>query len=590
VYKRLVFIGLIATLPWLSATGAEPGAGGGAVQGNTGTWAILKSPLPGGSEVCPDAQDAGSGLIKVPLFSERSAACPVAKVGDDMIPLDDLTRALASSHQSGSGEAKAGRTDATAILNRLIDVRLIVQEARAMGVDEDPEVVKGLRSIEERVGRDLLKERVLKDVKPSRAETTRFFQEAAREWQLQSILVLRETDAQQMAKQIKAGASYDAVAAKAVAEKKATGNEPGAYVHWSKLVPQVLAALQKTKVGKTTPPIKVPGGWTIVNVKAVRYPEDAKLRAEAEQRSLLEERKKVLKAYYDGLVKKYVKIDEKLLRKIDYEAKKPGIAALAKDTRVLARIEGKPPVTVGDLTSKLAEQQYHGLDTATQQKKLNKNKGTTLDAILSVPVVVLETERLGIPKTAEYRLRVDSEFDALVFGTFIQKVVVPGVKVTVGDVRKYYEAHTADYTQPSFYRIEAIGFARQKDAEAAVAMLRSGTDFKWLNANAEGKIQPGKDGNRPPLVVSSKGMTPEFAKALDGARKGDYRLYAPHPDQSYAIQVVDIVPATLQPLEQVQGEVGDRVYGEAVQKSVEEWLGKLRKVHAVQIYLTRISS
>ncbi len=66
------------------------------------------------------------------------------------------------------------------------------------------------------------------------------------------------------------------------------------------------------------------------------------------------------------------------------------------------------------------------------------------------------------------------------------------MKLDEAKVRKYYEDHQADYTLPAFYKLESIGFATQKDAEAAVAKLRSGTDFKWLNANADGKLAAGQ--------------------------------------------------------------------------------------------------
>ena len=79
------------------------------------------------------------------------------------------------------------------------------------------------------------------------------------------------------------------------------------------------------------------------------------------------------------------------------------------------------------------------------------------------------------------------------------------MKLDEPTVRKYYDTHKADYTLPAFYKLESIGFATQKDAEAAVAKLRSGTDFKWLNANADGKLPPGKDTERPSGVSQREG-------------------------------------------------------------------------------------
>ena len=96
-------------------------------------------------------------------------------------------------------------------------------------------------------------------MKADPAEVDRLYKEAVREWKVQSVLFVRESDAKAMAAQVKAGKSFDALATKAVADKSAKGNEPAQFVHGSKLIPPVLANVEKTRVGKVTPPIKVPG-------------------------------------------------------------------------------------------------------------------------------------------------------------------------------------------------------------------------------------------------------------------------------------------------------------------------------------------
>ena len=588
--NRMMLLGLLVAAPLAGARAADP-APAPSQPGAAGMWIFLKSSVPSAATACPDAQAAGSGLVKVPLFSEKSGNCPVATIQDGpSVTVDDLATALAGAHGGYGKEQQAGKQDPTAIVNRLVDAKLVVMEGEAMGIDDLPEVKEGIKAAQENVGREMLKEQVLRDVRADPAEVDRLYKQKVQEWKLQSVLFAREDDAKAMAKQLKAGKKFDELATKAVADKKAKGNEPGQFVHGSKLILPVLANVEKTPVGKTTPPVKIPGGYTVIEVEEIRYPENPKARAEAEATSLLEQKKRALKRYYDDLVKKYVKIDEKLLKKLDFEAKKPGIEAMKKDTRVLATVQGQSPVTVGLLTTALAEQFFHGVDNATQKKRLTKAKGTTLDALISVRVVADEVERVGIPRTAEYQRRLAASTESLVFGAFVRKVVLPDVKIDESKVRKHYEEHRADYSLPAFYKLESIGFATQKDAEAAVAKLRSGTDFKWLNANADGKLPPGKDTESPNGVLSAKGMTPAFAKVMEGARSGEYRVFVASPEQSYAIHVIQVTPATAQPYEDVRASLTQKLYGEAVQKSIEDWIAKLRKAHPVQVYLARVGS
>ena len=586
--NHLKFLVICAALPVLAVHAAEPAGPPGSP--DTGpTWIYLRSPLPGASINCPDAQAAGAGIVKVSLFSDRSGNCPVATVdGNVGVTVEAVATALAGAHGQRTGEQQAGKADTSAIVNRLVDVRLIVLEGEAMGIDELPEVKESLKASEESIGRDLLKEEILSSVRPNPAEVDRIFKDKVREWQLRSVLFARQDDANAMAKELKSGKRFDVLAAKAVADKKAKGNEPGGFVHARDLILPVAAALEKAKVGQVTPPVKVPGGWAIIEVESIRYPQNPQARAEAESISLVEQKKKALKKFYDALVKKYARVDEKLLKKLDFAAKKPGFEAMKKDDRVIATVEGRSPVTVGLLATALGEQFYHGVDNATQGKKLNLSKGTTLDVLLSVRLVSLEVENQGINKSPEFKRRMDAARDGQVFGSFVKKVIVPDVKIEEKKVRAYYDAHKADYTLAAFYKTESIGFSSQQDAEAAVAKLRSGTDFKFLNANADRKLAPGKDTERPTSVISTKGMSPAFARAMDGAKSGDFRVYAASSDQFYAVHVVQVTPPAAQPFEDVSETITNKLFGEAVQKSLEDWMAKLRKAHQVQVYLTKV--
>lgn len=572
--------------PAAKAPAAKPPAAG---PEGPPTWAFLRPPLPDQATTCRAAEPAPDGLVKVPLFGVESKACPVADVEGGILTLNDLATALVAAHEKRT-EGAASKTDATAILNRLVDVRLVVLEAQAMGIDELPEVARQLENARASAARDVLKLDVLRQVKPDPKEADRLYRDAVREWRLTSVLFAKQSDANAFAAAAAKGKDFDALAKQAVAEKKAKGGEAGQWVAADKLVPTVVAEIQKTKIGAATKALRVQDGWAVIQVGEVRYPENAEAREKAEATARLEAQKKALKSYYDGLVKRYAKIDEKLLKKLDYEAPKPGFAELKKDKRVLVQFQGGPPITVGEFTAKLEEQFYHGVGSAIAQKKLNKAKLTTIDEMVAPRVVALEAKRLEVEKTDEYKRQLEAAETQVLFGAWVSKAVIPDVKVDEAAVRKHYDSHKADFTYPAFYKMESIGFERQKDAEAAVAKLRSGTDFKWLNANADGKLPHGRDSEAPGSVVSAKGMPAALVKALDGAKSGDYRVYAPSAEQAYAVHLVEVIPAREQPFEEARQGIVEKQFGEQLQKTMEDWLAKLRKAHKVQVFLVRIGS
>jgi hypothetical protein len=553
------------------------------------TWAFLQPPLPDQATSCRTAEPASDGLVKVALFGQESRSCPVADVEGGIVTMNDLATALVAVHEKRTDGA-AGKTDATAIVKRLVDVRLVVLEAQAMGIDELPEVVKQLQSARAAAARDVLKEDVIRQVKPDPKEVERIYRDAVREWKLTSVLFTKLSDAKALAAAAAQGKGFDGLAKQAVADKKAVGGDAGQWVSADKLVLAVVTEILKTKMGAVTKPVQVQDGWAVIQVAEVRYPENPEARGRAEGIARVEAQKKALKAYYEALVKRHAKIDEKLLRKLDYEAPKPGLAELKKDKRVLVQFQGEPPITVGEFSTKLEEQFYHGVQSAIAQKKLNRAKLTTIDEVVAPRVVAMEAKRLGVEKTEAYRRQIEAAETQILFGAWVQKAVIPDVKVDEPAVRGYYDSHKADFTYPAFYRLESIGFVKQKDAEAAAAKLRSGTDFKWLNANADGKLPHGRDSEAPGGVLSAKGMPAALAKALDGAKSGDYRVYAPSAEQSYAVHVLEVIPAREQPFEEARGAIVEKIFGEQLQRTMEDWLVKLRKAHQVKVFLVRIGS
>jgi hypothetical protein len=337
--------------------------------------------------------------------------------------------------------------------------------------------------------------------------------------------------------------------------------------------------------------VKVQEGFAVMKVDGVSYPDDPKARAEAEKTVRAAAEKKALQKYYDGLVTKYAKVDKALLKKLDFEAKKPGIPALSKDQRVLATIPGAKNITVADLTGALVQGFYHGVDNGIKEKKVNRKKDEVFDGLLSRQIIPLQVKADRVTETAEFQRRVAVYEDTVLFSKFIEKAIIPDLKLTDDAVKAYYEQHKKEYTTPAFYKLEGIGFANLKDAQAALDKLRGGTDFKWLNANAEGQLKASErrlnfDGST--LVAS--GLPKDLAASLASAKKGDFRLYSDPNAQYYTIHVVDVTPAAPAPLSEVQDTIKQALFEEGLTKSIKSWSEKLRKAREVKVFIARIST
>lgn len=544
---------------------------------------------PGGAGVTAVVKGPDGKTVKASLFSEAQASLPVAKAGDRVITLADLADAIGATHMARA-EGKAGKKDFHAVLDRLIGVKLVVQEAQAIGLDELQETKDELAQYRELALREQLQRVALKGMKPDPAAVERHYKDAVREWKVSSALLAKEEDAKALVAAAQAGKPFDELVKQAVAAKKATGGGSAQVIsNRQQVLPEVLQALQALKPGQVSAPVKVDKGWAVIRLQQYLYPDRPAARAEAQKKALAEKKAAALKEFYAGLVKKYAKTDEKLLKELDFEAEKPGIAELEKDQRVITSIEGGGKITVSDMTEAAKSAFYHGVKEAIAQHKVNSKKFEFHDALLSRELVRLEVEKRKLAATPEYQRALAEHRDQTLFGKFLERVLLPDVKATEGDAKRYYEAHKAEFTYPAFYSVVSLAFTSAKAAQSAADKLKMGTDLKWLKTNADGQVPVGKrlfelDGG----TLSENGMTPEVAAAVKGASTGEVRVMA-QGGQHFVLLVKQATPPTPQPYPEARTVIADKVQGEMVQAAFEQWVAKLRKAHEVKVYITQIT-
>ena len=511
----------------------------------------------------------------------------VATVNDEPITLEEFNQELASLHAGVTEEKKVGKTKESALLRRLINMRLILQEAKRIGLDELPEVKNMVDVYSKATLRELLIERHLKDAKPDEKDVERLYKDLTKEWKIKSVIFEKEDAAKKMEEKIKAGGHFDELAKQVVADGTAKGGEEGKYVTGKDLLPQIAQTVSKMEVGSISPIIQVGTGFVILRVEDIRFPEDPEAKKLAVKQALYLQKEKLFKEYNDALMKKYVKVHKETLDGLDYESKEPGFQKLLEDQRVVAEIEGERPITVAELTEALGQQFYHGIERAIESKRLNEKKMLVLEEILYKRILRKEALRLGIDKTEAYKSKVKEYENSVIFGAFVQKAIVPDVKVTEEESKAYYNKHIGEYTFPEMMKIRSLVFVKRNAAERAIEKLRNGTELQWLMENAEGQV----DKNTPDLLTfDGKSLTvrdlPEgVRKVLSGAKPGDFRLYASPEGYFYILSIEDVVPAKPQSFEEAKKAVANKVFSEKLNKAVEAWADKLRAASDVKVYM-----
>lgn len=514
----------------------------------------------------------------------------VASVGGEPIALDEFLLQLETP--DAAAHLAAGRATASelGVLDRLITVRLLVQEAATMGLGELPEIRKQVDVASRQILRDVLMDQLVRDVTVDDAAVEEAFKALVREWRTTSVLFQTEEAASKAREAIAKGADYAEVAADAVARKLATADHDDGYHQAKDYLPAIVDALAKLDVGQVSPVIRIEAGFALVKVVDIRYPEDADAREEARQAVLAKRRQSALETHEQALRDQLVVVKKEVLDSLDYDAESPGMDALLADGRVVADIKGGNPVTVGDLTDYMRMQTFHGGDQPGRGKRLNARKQAALDATLTRRLLNMEALRLGIDRTHAYVDRLNAFEDGLVFNAFVQKVIVPESKMREEEVRTHYDQHRDDFAYPSMLKIRGLAYATRGAAESAVEKLRAGADYGWLATTSEGQVDkaaPGLltfDAARP---VATDSLPEGARKALADAKAGDVRLYASPEGHYYALAVQEVVAPGARPYDEVREAIAKKLYGEKLQRNVEAYAAKLRALSTVEVYLKK---
>ena len=513
----------------------------------------------------------------------------VATVNGEPVTLAEMMERLGSLHEEAREPAAApAHPDPMLVLQRIIDARLVVQEAKSIGLDQQPDVVDKLGAarlalLKAGVARNAV--RTVTTADPDAVEKA--YRDRVREQNLALVLFRKEDDAKAFVAAASSGADFEQRADRAVTEGIATKREPAQYARVSSLRPEVHEVAAGLAPGSVSPPFPMEQGFAVVKSFGVRYPDDPAAREEAKEAALRAKKEARIQQYTDDLRKRNTRIRKDVLAALDYEAKSPGFEALRKDARVVADIQGGKPVTVKDLTERIEQKFYHGVAQAIERKRVNPEVPSILDRLMMERVIGVEAKRLDVERSEAFLSGMKEQTDSLLFDAFVKKVVDPGVSLNEADLRSWYDGHRAEISTPEMVRLESVSFVRREDARGALERLRQGADPKWLKANASGQAKNDEASDRLPpdgRLVATASLPEALRKAIEGAREGEARLAGEDPGPWDVVVVRQKVAAAARPYEDVREQVAGKVFGERRKATLDDWIAKLRARSTITIH------
>ena len=402
----------------------------------------------------------------------------VAQIGDQEITVDQLQKFIAGLPEYSKTE-HLGVEEARNHLNTMINIELLIMEAKAAGLDESPEFRARLAGVRREKLVSTFQDRAIEVAEEVAEGEVREYAERmglTRAIRLADIMVPSRESALAVRRELKSGASFGQVAKKWSINKKtsAQGGDLGRYTTREHMVAPLQDKLFSLALGEISEPIKIGGSYSIFTVLADSTIELSPDRTLAIQMGLKKEKEQRARATLVAELKEkyHLELDRAGLALIVEKVRGGTSSALETERNiVLYRYDG------GEITAQ---------DLAEAGRAL---KGNALAQLSDSSQVIAFAERHVVPNAmlveAALRAGIDEEAETVEWlaeqaKQFLLRVLrarVLRAKVTIAEneLRQFYKAHAERYLHPEQIEVQEILVETEAEALRLIEQIQQGT-------------------------------------------------------------------------------------------------------------------
>lgn len=432
----------------------------------------------------------------------------LAVVNGEPVTEGDLKYSLQIAHRK-EDLSSAGTLNLSQFIQKLVDDRLIIQEAYRMGMEEYPEVQQALQAyiLRESVVR-LYSDEITMKVTVTDEDIISYYKKNFEQFSLGIIEVDSEDNAQVIVEQLKKGVDF-----KELTQKYSTyrfqkdGGE--VVLKRNSLSAPIEKAVSILKPGETSDVIKIQNKYYIIkliNKEEAPMEELKNVRASIEK-AIRKQKEKERGDEYLKYLREHqtIKIDQELLDTVKLSGNSEEIESLSKDERTLAEVDSFL-ITVRDF-----------VDLAKTYPR--KSKEEILNEWIDHKVVDHEALNRHYELKPDLKDMVYRYKGQLLKSTFIKRVVIPQIDISDKALDEYYLNHQENFSKPASFKIYQITVKTIEEARDILNNLQNGADFSWLakKRSIDSAAQEGGD-----IGWRTKAEMPETVrKILDTLKPGD---------------------------------------------------------------------
>ena len=401
----------------------------------------------------------------------------VAQVGNEEITVDQLREFIDGLPEDAKAETIRVE-EAQNHLNTMINIQLMIMEAKAADLDKSPEFRARLERVQREKLLSIFQDRALEVEEEVEEGEVREYAERmglTRAIRLADIMVPSRENALAALQELKNGVPFGQVAQKWSINKKtsAQGGDLGRYTTREHMVTPLQDKLFSLALGEVSEPIKIGGNYSIFTVLADSTIELSPQRRLAVQMGLKKEKKqRALSALVAELGGKYhLELDREGLALIVEKVR--GGASFATETErniVLYRYDG------GEITAQDLAEAGHPLKGTALAQLSDSSQVIAFAERHVVPnaMLVEAALRAGIDEEAETVEWLENQANQLLISALRARLLRAKVTIAENELRQFYKAHAERYMHPEQIEVQEVLVETEAEALRLMEQLQKG--------------------------------------------------------------------------------------------------------------------
>ena len=463
----------------------------------------------------------------------------LAQVGDDLIDEREFRRyeaQIQSQHHSLAQGVEKHREH----LMSLIDIKLMVREAYARGLDKDSAWIKAVDLARHKAMIEAyIREHVGLQIEISEDELRAKFAAHPARHAVRGAHILLDSRARadSIYAEIEAGrATFEDMARKHSLDEAtaADGGWFASYYAFDRVSDRVYERVFSLDVGEVSPPFRTPQGWEIAKVVDKKLVPFEKYRSVIQRATFLEKIENLRSEHIDKLVveSRLRPVGEQVRRFVAAWNQQPGAPQLAPEERDAPLYEYDGGVITVQQGSNLLHNTRLGraqIDSAVLDDRIRRRGAPDL-------LLGLAAERGGYAERPEVQEKVEAEKERLLLQGLWEELLEGALEVSEEEARAHYEAHPEMYWAPEEIVVQEIMVADESLAQELLEQIRHGADMGALATKHSIRRDADENGGLYALRAFEKVV---YKELMDAA------IAAPERELQGPIELVNPLPSSL---------------------------------------------